>query len=222
MLQGTGIKEWMRENLNDTYITDFHGIYDPILRAVRFFVVSKNSQTIDTCLIHFIDRPLPESWAIQDASGNSASGYNASCSSLIYAGAGDYQIWTGDYKGNFWKLNDDAKADGTSSFESTFTSPSSPLETPRSMKRFDKLYFDIEVFSSIPGEIKITPIIDRVQYGAFTIVATEGRKFYEIPLGYLGYELKFKVSSNVSGFNYAVHQAMVDFKPLTNKPQLEQ
>ena len=222
LLQGTGLKEWMRENLEESYITQFHGIYDPILRAVRFFVVRKDKQEIDTCLLYFIDRPLTEAWVIHDASELSASGYNASCSALIYAGSGDFHIWTGDYDGSFWKLNDDDKQDGSSGFESTFTSPSSPLEAPRSMKRFDKLYFDIEVFSSIQGEIKITPIIDRVQYGAFTIVATEGRKFYEIPLGYLGYELKFKVSSNVSGFNYAVHQAMVDFKPLTNKPQLEQ
>jgi len=220
MLQGTGIKEWMRENLNDTYITDFHGIYDPILRAVRFFVVSKNSQTIDTCLIHFIDRPLPESWAIQDASGNSASGYNASCSSLIYAGAGDYQIWTGDYNGNFWKLNDGTKADGSSSFESTFTSPSSPLESPRIKKRFDRLYIDIENFSDNQGEITLTPIVDGVQYASTKLIATTGKRFYEIPMGITGYEIKYKVSANVAQLDYAVHQAMIDFKQLTSKPQL--
>lgn len=113
------IHNWIKDNVREAYIANFHGIYDPELRAVRIFVVRNGQTEIDTALVYFIDRGPKNGWMIQDNKNNN-SGFDASCSSSVYVGAGDYQIYTGDYSGWIWNLETSTYHDNAKQFDSGF------------------------------------------------------------------------------------------------------
>lgn len=126
---------WIRDNVREAYIAHFHGIYDPVLRAVKIFVVRNGETTIDTALVYFLDRGPKAGWMIHNNT-NYASGYNASCSALIYVGAGDYQIYTGDYSGYIWGLENSTKSDNSNDFISKYLTGNLDLGNPRIKKHF--------------------------------------------------------------------------------------
>jgi hypothetical protein len=51
---------WIRDNVRLSMIADFHAVYDPALRAVKFFVVRNGQTAVDTALVYFVDRPLED------------------------------------------------------------------------------------------------------------------------------------------------------------------
>ena len=113
------IHNWIKDNVDLAYIADFHGIYDPVMRAIKIWVVRSGQTEVDTALVYFIDRGPANGWMIHDNQVN-ASGYDASCSALIYVGVGNYQIYTGDYSGWIWGLEQTARHDQANAFNSGF------------------------------------------------------------------------------------------------------
>jgi hypothetical protein len=129
------IHNWIQDNVRMAYIANFHGIYDPILRAVRIFIVRNGQTTIDTDLVYFIDRGPKAGWMVHD-NQSSASGHSASSSALIYVGAGDYEIYTGDYSGFIWKLEQSTKHDNSVAYSSGFKTTDMDFGNPRLEKHY--------------------------------------------------------------------------------------
>ncbi|OGW44452.1 MAG: hypothetical protein A2Y66_01795 [Nitrospirae bacterium RBG_13_41_22] len=131
------IHNWIEDNVRKSYIANFHGVYDRKLRAIKIFVVRTGQTTIDTALVYFIDRGPQNGWMIHDNLVN-ASGYSASCSAEIYVGAGDYQIYTGDYSGYIWNLETTARYDNALAFNSGFKTTDTDFGNPKYKKRFKR------------------------------------------------------------------------------------
>jgi len=129
------VDRWIRENLSLTSINNFHGVYDPKLRAVKFFVERSGASNIDTSLVYFIDRPPEEAWSIHDNQIN-ASGYSASASAVIRKDVGEWVIYTGDFTGRLWELETNSKNDNGNGYYAGFKTPHLPFDEPRMRKHY--------------------------------------------------------------------------------------
>lgn len=138
------IHSWIKDNLLLSYINDFHSVYDPVLRAVKIFVVRSGQTTADTALVYFIDRGPKDGWMIHD-NQSYVSGYSASCSCPVRVGTGNYQVYTGGYSGFIWKLEQSAKTDDSNAFTSSFRTPPLHLDNPRANKDFKRGWVNVNV-----------------------------------------------------------------------------
>lgn len=129
------LHNWIDDNVRKSYIADFHGVYDRALRAIKIFVVRNGQTEIDTALVYFIDRGPKAGWMIHD-NLISASGYDASCSAEIYVGAGNYQVYTGDYSGYIWGLETSARHDNSNLYLAGFKTTDMDMNNPRVKKNF--------------------------------------------------------------------------------------
>lgn len=148
------IDNYIRENIKLSAIDDFHASYDPELRAIKFFVMRNGQSQIDTALVYFIDRPPQEGWAIHD-NQSSASGYKASCSFPVRVSTGDNLIYTGDYSGFLWKLEQSQRADDGVGYYGGFRVPNLPFDNPRVKKHYKRGYVVIRTQGSYDLEVRI-------------------------------------------------------------------
>jgi hypothetical protein len=111
--------KWISENVNLQYVNMFHSVYDPSLRAIKIFVVRQGQTTIDTALVYFIDRPPDQAWMIH-GNWSSTSGYSASSSCLKRKTDGEHEVYTGDYVGEIWKLEQTNKNDESNAYYAGF------------------------------------------------------------------------------------------------------
>lgn len=148
-----GIHAWIKDNIDLTYINDFHAIYDYQLRAVKWYMVrnANSGHQVDTCLVYFVDRPPEKAWSLHDNLTSNANGYNASCSFHVKDTDNKTSIYTGDWggtslKGFIWKTEQTAYSDNSTAYEVKFrtprialgANPQSPPD-PRLYKRFQRL-----------------------------------------------------------------------------------
>ena len=215
LTQGTYLHDWIKKNLQLSYINSFHSIYDPVLRAVKFFVVRVGHTTVDTALVFFIDRPANEAWMIHD-NLNYASGYNASCAALIRVGAGDYEIYTGDYSGYIWKLEQSAKNDNSNAFWSGFKTSILDYTNGRVNKRHDRGWLIMEPQGT--EELTVEWWVDGVAQSSQSVTAASGQRHYPFPLGQAGNDIELQVSNNTKDEDFAISQLLIDFKVLGVKP----
>lgn len=211
LTQGTYLHDWIKDNLLLSYIARFHNVYDPVLRAVKFFVVRVGQTTVDTCLVFFIDRPADQAWMVHD-NLNFASGYNASCSALIRVGAGDYQIYTGDYSGFIWKLEQSTKGDATSTYWSGFKTPRIDCTNGRIDKQFDRVWIFLEPQAT--EELTIDWWLDGVTQSSQSVIAASGVTRYSAPLGATGGNIELQIYNNTVNTDFALSQVLIDFEPL--------
>ena len=129
------IDRYIQENVKLSSVMDFHATYDPTLRAIFWLVVRTGQTECDTALVQFVDRPPDQAWVIHDNQSNN-SGYSAACSALVRVGAGDYEVWTGDYSGFIWKLNQGNANDDSNAFYNGVKTPNIALDNPRISKHF--------------------------------------------------------------------------------------
>lgn len=127
--------KWIYDNVKLSDIMDFHAVYDPILRAIKFFVKRNGQSVIDTCLTYYIDRAPAEAWSIHD-NLNQNSGYRASASSVVRSSTGSYSIYTGGYLGEIWKLEQNTRSDNLQAYDSAIRTPQLSFDKPRDMKLY--------------------------------------------------------------------------------------
>jgi hypothetical protein len=135
LLRPSFMNRWIKENVNLTRISQFHGVFDPILNALKIFVVRAGKTTVDTALLYYINRPVDEAWMVHDAI---AGGYLASCSGIVLKGTGNYKCYTGDYAGFLWELETNNANDGGLAFYNGFTMPYMAFGNSRLTKYFQK------------------------------------------------------------------------------------
>lgn len=214
LTRATYMHDWIKDNLRLSYLSLFHTIYDPVLRAIKFFVVRTGQTTVDTALVYFIDRPPEEAWIIHD-NLNFASGYNASCAGLIRVGAGDYQIYTGDYSGFIWKLEQSAKNDNDQAFWAGFKTPPLGLNEERGSERYDRGWLTIE-----PQGTEILSIdwwTSGTARASTTITAVSGERRYSFRLGAIGENIELQIYNNTKNTDFCINEIQLDFMPLGSR-----
>jgi len=222
--------DWIKDNVDMAYVDDFHGLYDPSMRAVIIWVVRNGQTTIDTALLYFIDREAVEAWMVHDNQAH-ASGYNASSSTVVKNNAlGTYNIRTGDYVGEIWKINEAARNDNGNAYYSGFKSANDAIDNPRQRKHFDSVrliaepegayYLQCKVW--IDGVMKKTGTISL--YGTNTPLGTfllgtnllSGRDLLdsELRIGCTGKRIQYELYNSNVDEDFFLSGYMTDYKSM--------
>lgn len=223
------IDRWIQDKADLTKIADFHGIYDPTLRAVKFFVVRKGSTLCDTAIVYYIDRPPQEAWMIHDNLAN-PSGYDASASTLVRAGTGNFKVYTGDYSGQVWQLEVATKSDNLLAYSAGFRTPQLFLGNPRIDKSFDAGMivtkpegdFEVDVDWYIDGVWKGSESISLAgaggTLGSFVLgvdrLGLERILAKQFDLGGSGLRIQLDIHNNRAGEDFYISEVLIDHKPL--------
>jgi hypothetical protein len=154
------IHAYIKENINIALIDQFHAVYDPQLRAIKFFVIRNGMSEIDTALVFFIDRPADQAWQVHD-NIDADSGYSASCAFTVRESAGIYTVYTGDYDGWLWKTEQTAKNDNDEDYTCQMRTP--PLDFGNGRVR--KKYRRGKIIYASPGnyDVNVRWWVDNVE-----------------------------------------------------------
>lgn len=130
------IHVWIEDHVDRSLLaTEAHAVYDPDLRACKFFVVRQDESQVDTALVYFIDRPAEEAWVRHEY----ASEDFASCSAVVRASAGDFQVYVGGHDGFVRRLEDpDSALDDGTAYRNGFSTPELRFDDLRGGKRYDR------------------------------------------------------------------------------------
>jgi hypothetical protein len=224
------IHNYIADNVDLSEIAKFHGAYDPKLRALKIWVVRKSKPEADTCLVYFIDT---QAWMIHD-NENSPSGYTASCSAVVRKTAGDWRIYTGDYAGNVWVLEESAKADDGNGFYAGFKTPMMSFDNPRIRKRFDKVWiitqpkgaWDLVYKFWLDGKYQGTGTISLAGVGGALgsfVLATDVLGGLSLvnsgnDIGAVGNRLQLELYNSNASEDFFISQILVDHKQLGGGP----
>jgi hypothetical protein len=224
------IHKWIADKVDLSKIDQFHGQYDPSMRAIKIWVVRNGESQADTCLVYFIDI---QAWIIHD-NENYTSGYKASSSAVVRKTAGDYRIYTGDYAGNVWRLEESTKTDDGNGFYGGFKTPFMSFDNPRVKKRYDKIWVVVKTFGSynlqykwwLDGRYQGVGSISLEGVGGILgsfILATDtigGLAFTDSgnDLGSVGKRLQLEFYNSNASEDFFVSSIMIDHKVLGGGP----
>lgn len=219
---------WIRDNVDLSYIEDFHAVYDPELRCVKFFVVRNGETEVDTSINFNIDKPANEAWTIHD-NQDTASGYNASCSTLVKSGS-DFIVYTGDYDGFLWKLEQATKSDDSNAYYAGFKTPPLTFDSPRQTKIYRNVRvitktqgnFYLQIKWWVDGEYQNSGTISLAGTGGVygsAVYGTDvfgGQDLIDSPAttGVVGKRIQVEIYNSNAAEDFFVSQVMIDFKAL--------
>jgi len=199
------------------------------LRAIKFFVVTKGQTECNTALVYFIDRPPTEAWMIHDNTAY-ASGYSACSSALVNQTVGEYEMWTGDYNGFVWKLEQSTLSDAGNAYMGRFKTAPLNFGDARSFKHYHALRLVLQPQGNY--DLNVNWWVDDVQQasGAITqaasgvalntflldtdLLAGTTLQDSSMQLGRIGKRIQFQIYDNVATQDFFISQLLVDFKPL--------
>lgn len=234
------IDTWIREECNLSLIDDFHGVYDPVLRAIYFFVVRTGQTEIDRALVYYIDRGPQQGWMIHD-NLTAVSGFSASASALFKAAAGSFKIYTGGYLGFIWKLNEENVNDNSSGYRGGIKTPSMPFLDAQGVPlvRLTKKYvrgwgivqakgdFDVNVDIWVDGIKKNTQTINMKGstevwgdplWGAFDWGSNKELLEKTFDIGDRGKRIQFEFYNENANEDFFMSKEQVDYKTLGKRP----
>jgi hypothetical protein len=227
------IHKYIKDNVDLSYINNFHMIYDPVLRCINIFVVRTGHTTVDTALCYFIDRSPDKAWAIKD-NQNYSSGWSASASAIVRKSAGAYKVYTGDYSGYVWELETNAKNDNSSGYYAGIKIPHQSFGNARLTKRFDNVRavvipkgnYDINVSVLIDGAQSMTGSMSMAGIGSYLgsfVLGTDvlgGLDLIdtEIKIGDVGKRISVELYNAIAGEDFFISQLLFDFKTLGVTP----
>jgi hypothetical protein len=231
------IDKWIRENTDLGKINQFHGVYDPELRIIRFFVVRSGQTNIDTCLVYNIDKGPEEGWVIHDNQTN-ASGFDASCSAVVLrVPAEDHStyIYTGDYLGNVWELEEGPRNDNGEAYFAGFKTARLNFANARVTKKYrrgwliteEKGDYNLFINTWVDGVSLAQQTVDlsgagalwgTMVWGSFTWA---GDALIDQPfdIGTKGKRIQFEIFNSNVNEDFFVSQMLIDHKVLSNRPQ---
>ncbi len=141
------IFDWIKEHIDLSKSADFHGVYDPILGAARFFMTRKGQSTPTTCLLYYTDRSPESAWMIED-NQSAPSGYNALCSAAAFSSAGSVDVLTGGIDGHVWKLDQANRNDAGAGYYGGFKSAVDDFGDPRFGKLYNQCHISTEAIAA--------------------------------------------------------------------------
>lgn len=221
--------EYVKQYINLSKIANFHGVYYPPWRAVIFFVTKAGNTNNDMALIYFTDRSPGEAWMVHD-NADYASGYNASASAVLRDFTnGSFKLYTGDYSGEMWKLDQTDRNDNSNGFYGGFTTFYNSFGNPRVNKHFNSIdlviepkgEFELTVNSYVDGDSNIGSVSMQaggtVSLGTFILDADVlgGDKLQDarLLLGYIGRRIQYEIYNSVANEDFFITEFMTDFKP---------
>jgi len=224
---------WINDNIDLSQIDKFHSVYDPKLRCIKFFMVRNGYTTVDIALCYFIDRDPREAWIRHDNLSYD-SGYKAASSALVRKAVGDYRIYTGDYSGRIWALENVAKNDDDNGYYAGFKTPMVDCENPRATKNFKRLWLSIRPVGS--WDLDIRWWVDGSPQTATTMSLTGGPVLGtfvlgtdqlggigvldgQIDLNQNGRRVQFECYNETADESFFVNQMMIDYRELGNEPR---
>ena len=235
------VDRWLRQSARLTNIKQFHATYDPELRLIKFFIVRNGQAQVDTALVFYLDRAIrfspAEAWMIHD-NQVANSGYSASASwNYRLDPPEDHRdyIYTGDYSGNVWDLEEVNRNDNNNGYDAIFETPDMTFDDPRIDKDFKRGWLVTKAEG--PQVLRVTPFVDGIALAqqqislAGTGVPLDtflldtdtlaGDEILTKPfdIGAKGRRLKIEVENGFVDEDFFISQMMVDFKPLGNRPQ---
>jgi len=221
--------QWIQDNVRLGYINDFHAVYDPVMRAILFFVVRQGYTYADTALVYFIDRPPEEAWSIHDNQGYN-SGYRAASSGLIRKATGNYKVYTGDITGNLWELETANANDEDNPYYGGFKIPSLTFDNPRIDKRFDMIRiitqpegsYNLAIKWWVDGKEQTAGTVSLAGSGGVLDSFTLGTSLLGggelldtfLDLGAVGKRIQAEVYNSSLNQTFKVSQVLIDFKQL--------
>jgi hypothetical protein len=210
------IHKWILDNVDLAYIANFHAIYDPSIRAIKFFVTSEGSSTNDMALVYFVDRGPVDGWMVHDNADND-SGYNALSAAMIYVGAGNYEMYTGDYTGQVWSLEQTTKSDNSLYYYAGFKTPLNGLTENRGNKNFKRGFLIVDPVDT--ETIAVIPTVDDVELNEELISVESGKKNYEFNIGFNGKRIQYEIYNKAAGEDFFISQVLTDLRPLGKEPE---
>lgn len=233
------IHVWIKDHVDLAQLaTAAHAAWDPNLRAVKIFVVRQDQGQVDTALVYFVDRPPEEAWTRHLYAADDF----ASCSTLVRAAAGDFQVYVGGHDGYVRRLEDpDTALDDGVAYRNGYTTPELGMDDPRALKRFDvgwlvmqrqggesvavNLHIDGSAVADVYSLVDESdnPIVDESDNEVIGVVLTDftvtpsgvgllSNESFEI--GGVGIRLRTDVYGRVDGERFFISQEMIDFTPL--------
>lgn len=225
------IDRWIREKVTLSGISKFHAIYDREKRAIKWFVQAGGSNP-NTALVYFIDRPPETAWSIHD-NASYASGMNASVSAEIQTGAGDFEIWTGDFSGMIWKTEQTTKADNGNGYLSVIKVKRLNFDKPKDWKHFRALR--IRGASDTGSSITIRNFVDDRQiqdqiealnatgarfgtaiFGTSRFASSEISQI-DLDVNVYGYDIQTEIRNSDAGDDFFLTELMYSLKPAISR-----
>lgn len=219
------IHSYIKDNINIALIDQFHAVYDRTLRAIKFFVVRNGMSVVDTALVFFIDRPPDQAWTIHD-NIVAASGYSASCAFEVRESAGLYTVYTGDYSGWLWKLEQSAKNDNNAGYTCQSKTPPMSFDNPRVLKKYrrGKIIFaspgnyninlrwwvdNVEQTPRIVSLSNTGAVYDSAVYDT-DVFAQDAIAEANFELGTIGKRIQIQLENSVADQDFFVSQILID------------
>jgi len=229
------IHRWIKEYINLTQIAKFHAIFDPKLRAIKWFMCKAGNTSCDVCLVQFIDRPPEEAFTYHD--GGSTSGYNASSSCLYRKAVGNWVVLTGDVtNGRVWELETADTNDEGSGYYGGFKTPWLTFGNPRVSKQYKRARlvteaegdWDLTINWWVDGTAETSTSVNLAgQVGSLLGDTTTplgtfvlgGEELIDEPfnLDQYGKRIRFEIYNSTADEDFFISQLMVDFKEVGAK-----
>ena len=220
------IHEWIKTYINLSKIDDFHGVYDPTIRAVIYFVVREGQTEVDTALIYFVDRDPAHAWMVL-GNENFESGYSAYSSGLVRHSVGVQKIYTGSYAGRIWKLGEINRNDNDAAFVAKCILPTTAFDAERDSKRYDRIKTvaiaeggcDATLAWAVDGQDISEEELNFASSGEFLgsfILGTSvlgGKNILEmsVKVGCIGKRIELELTNNVANEDFFISQFLIDF-----------
>lgn len=220
--------DWIKANVDMSYVSHFHGVYDPSIRAIVIWVVRTGYTAAETALVYFIDRPPAEAWMVHDNQAY-ASGYNASASAVIRdTTLKTYSVYTGDYVGEIWQLNKADRNDNSNGYYAGFRTANDAFDNPRASKHYNGMRLIVQPEGTyflqckvwVDGVIKKTGTVSLSGYGVVLGTFILGTDYLsggdlidnEMSLGYVGKRIQYEVYNANADEDFFISGYMTDHK----------
>ena len=145
-------------------------------------------------------------------------------------GAGDYEVWTGDYSGFLWKLNQSNANDDSAAFYNGVKTPNAALDNPRISKHFKrgrvvtepKGTYSVNVNWWVDGVAQTARTISLVGTGSIFGTGTFGTATFggedlidsSYEFGQYGKRLQQEFYMNTANQEFFLSSNLIDFKPI--------
>jgi hypothetical protein len=229
------INEWIKDNIKLSEINTFHGVYDPALRCIYFFLMRSSNSYIDLALTYYVDRGPMEGWMVND-NQSYQSGFRAGSSCSVRVSTGDYKVYTGGWdSGYVWKLNHTAYSDNANAYYSGYKTSKNPFDNARELKKFDQGHVVAEEKGN--QSLYINHWIDNESMGTETVSLAGNNSVYgtgvygtatysggtmiedNYIIGNIGKRYQLELYNSTAGESFFVSQHLIDYQPLRSRTE---
>jgi len=205
------IDKWIDENVDLERIEKFHGIYDPFLRAIKWFMVSYGHSSPDICLVYFIDYAM---WTRHNFLNIFETNIYHLCSGLIKINDAVWKIYTGNSNGEIYSLESETLTDNDVYYRKYFKTPLISMNNSRMSKMFDRIILVIKPQGQEKLVVKV--IVDDSDINDYQIVMSGRSDFMQNVVmysGVTGLRLQLEISSYDDN-DFFISDIMIDYKQL--------